>query len=389
MKEVFECEYAVLGGGIAGLSVAIGLEKLGWNFLVFESAREIRPLGAGLGLAANAMKSFRKLGVYEEVVAVGRELDRFIIRDLQGKKITSTNTSRLAQKHGISNFTIHRAALHEALLKKASPGRVLTAKRSSAVQKEETGYRVFFEDGSECLCRYVLVTEGLNSPIRKQLFPEVAMRYAGYTCWRGVADNSRLKIEETSETWAGARRFGIVPLAGEQIYWFACVTAPESDPGYGQFSIQDVRKLFSDFHPPVSEILEHTEEEALLHHDLYDLSPLPGYHRDGILLMGDAAHATTPNMGQGACMAIEDAAVFLDLAEQGREGLALLNEFEKRRQRKTQQVVKHSRLVGEVAHWQNPWAMFLRNTLLRILPDSINERQLESVSQVDFDYLRR
>src|SRR5690606_7437163 len=205
---------------------------------VFEAATEIRAIGAGLGLGYNAMKAFNRLGLRDEVVALGRLLPSFTIYDQKGKKITKTDSKRTSEKFGMDNFTIHRGKLHAFLISKLEKNSLVTSKKAVSVEQSEGTVKIKFEDGSDYSSDYLIVADGIHSEIRQQLLPNTRPRYAGYTCWRAVIDAGHLQIEESSETWGTEGRFGIVPLNENKIYWFACINARHDDPTMKNMTVE-------------------------------------------------------------------------------------------------------------------------------------------------------
>ena len=308
----FMKQFTILGGGIAGLTAAIALRQKGIRATVFEAASEIKSLGAGLLLAANAVKGYERLGIAEKIVARGRALPTFSIFDQQGRIITSADADKIGRQYGLHNFAIHRADLHEALLAELEPAQVQTGKRATHFETLGDGaIEVHFADGSVQRTDYLIVAEGVHSTIRRQLLPDSEPRYAGYTCWRAVIETppALAGISVASETWGADGRFGIVPLASDRIYWFACVNAPQNDPAMRDARVADLQRIFQKFHPTVQVVLENTCDGNLLWNDIIDLKPIEKFAFGNIVLIGDAAHATTPNMGQVACQAIEDAVI--------------------------------------------------------------------------------
>lgn len=377
-------QFTILGGGIAGLTAAIALKRLGIRAEVFEAAPVIKPVGAGLVLAANAIKGYVKLGIAEKIIARGRLLPTLSILDARGRRIAHADANAIAQKYGLHNFAIHRPELHEALLAELDPEQVHVSKSALRVEQNGDKATLYFQDGSSHETDYLIVADGIHSPIRRQLVPGSTPRYAGYTCWRGVIDNPGLNLTGATETWGREGRFGIVPLAGDKIYWFACVNAPQNDPAMRAVGTADLERIFQKFHDPVPAILRHTPDENLLWNDIIDLKPIPRFAFGNIVLIGDAAHATTPNMGQGACQAIEDAVILVDeLALHDDPALAFAA-FESRRLKRTHYIVNNSWTLGKIAQWSNPLLVSLRNSLFRLIPESANERQLKTVLEVDF-----
>ena len=380
MKE----EITIIGGGIAGLTTAIALHTIGKNPVIFEAAPYLKAVGAGLGLAANAIQAFARLGLKEEVIQRGRVLPSFTIYDQRGRKITETDSQAMSKKYGVDNFTIHRAALHDLLISKINPQHIHTDKQAVDITQTADSVTVTFQDGTTHETRLLIAADGIHSAIRRKLLPDAEPRYAGYTCWRAVIDNSDLNLKESLETWGTSGRFGIVPLAEKQVYWFACINAPRADPAMQHFGVADLQNHFKDFHAPIPTLLAHTQDKDLIWNDIIDLKPLERYVFNNILLIGDAAHATTPNMGQGACQAIEDAIVLADVLKSNADTKIALQQFEKRRLKRTHYITDTSWRVGKVAQIENRWGASLRNTAFRLLPRKVREKQFEKLYNVDF-----
>ncbi|GEO03751.1 hypothetical protein AAE02nite_14150 [Adhaeribacter aerolatus] len=374
----------IIGAGIAGLTTAIALQRQGIPTEIFEAAPEIKPIGAGLGLAANAIKAFRHVGIAEAVIAAGLSLDSYRILDEQGHIINATDSNLLSQRYGLNNFTIHRAELHRVLQDHIAPGTLHLHKKAIDLKQTTAGIELFFEDGSTTTVNHLILADGINSPIRQKLLPQVQPRYAGYTCWRAVIENPGLNLTAAIETWGTKGRFGYVPLAHNKVYWYACVNAPQNSAVMQAYNITDLRKTFSHYHAPIPEILAHTQTHQLIWNDICDLPALPRYSFGNILLIGDAGHATTPNMGQGACQAIEDGVVLAEVWRKANSFAEAAIQFEKIRRNRTQWVIKQSYRLGRVAHLQNRFLVNLRNKVFRIMPAAVNQSQLDKLFQIQF-----
>ena len=385
------CEYkaltmkvAIIGGGIAGLTTAIALQQIGVTCTIYESAPDVKPLGAGIVLAANAMKALEKLNLSERVLAKGRLLNAFSILDQQGKIITKTNSPAVREKYGADNFAIHRADLHELLRSELTQANLRTNKQFTFFEKEEATIRLYFKDGSSEEVDYLLACDGIHSMVRKQLLPEANPRYAGYTCWRAVVNMPHLSLTEATETWGTEGRFGIVPLTAGRIYFFACLPAAANNPVTKNYQVADLLRHFHNFHSPVPDILHHTRNEQLIWNNICDLKPLKHFAFGNILLLGDAAHATTPNMGQGACQAIEDAVILATEWKQNTLVEHTFRNFEKKRLKRTSYITVQSRRIGQMAHVQNRYLAAIRNFCLRHTPDRLKEQSLKKLLDVEF-----
>lgn len=376
--------FTILGGGIAGLTTAIALKQKGFEAEVFEAAPEMKPVGAGLGLGANAIMALQKLGIAEGIISAGRKLPAFSFYNHKGRLLSTIDSVALGQKYGLDNFTIHRAALHQQLLSHLGNIPLHLNKRATGFASRGGHTIIQFADGTEHAAQYVIVADGIRSAIRQQLVPAIGPKYAGYVCWRAVVDSTGLMLDESSETFGPRGRFGLVPLAGNQLYWFACTNAPKNDTRYPAYTAEDLRKHFAGYRAPVEEVLARTQTGQLIYGEIADLPPLKQFAFGNLLLVGDAAHATTPNMGQGACQAIEDAVVLADeLAKNTSVPAAFIN-FENRRLERTRYVTLQSRKIGQVAQWQNPVLGRLRDLLMVNMPESVRRKQFDTLYTVDF-----
>lgn len=377
----------VIGGGIGGLTTAIALQKKAFKVAVYEAAPEMKALGAGLVLAANAVKALQEIGIAEAVLRQGQALRNLRIPDSVGKIISEIDATAIAERFGgVHNFAIHRADLQQALLAELQPNTLHLGKRLNDVVQDDNGVTATFDDGTTAQGAILIATDGIHSVVRKKFVPESEPRYAGYTCWRGVIDATPVQIDtdQTSETWGIKGRFGIVPLTRNRLYWFAVVNAKSHDQRLKAFTIRDLQEHFKDYHTPIPQILAATTNEQMIWNDIIDLKPLKKFVFGRIALAGDAAHATTPNLGQGACMAIEDAAVMANSLDKVFDLKNGLLRFEEKRVPRTTQIVNASWRVGRIAQWENQPAAWLRNSLFRLMPDSTNEKQFKMLYEVDF-----
>lgn len=376
----------VIGGGIGGLCAAIAMQQQGLEVQVYEAAPELKPVGAGVGLAANAIQGLQRLGVADGVIARGKELEALTIFDEHNQIITNQDTRLLSRKYGISNFVIHRADLHDVLAQALQPGTLHLNKRCQTIEQQGNQVQITFTDGTQTIADLLIAADGINSIIRQQLLPASKPRYAGYTCWRGVIQNPGVTINHmiSAEMWAPQGRVGMAPLPGNRIYWYACINAPEQDERMRQMTPVQLAAHFEGVHEPVQQVLAATKPYELIWGDIADLKPLKQFVFNRIVLLGDAAHATTPNMGQGACQAIEDAVVLGQCLQQEPTIATALRNYEKRRLNRTAKVIRLSRLLGWASQRENPLLIKTRNAIFRATPEFITQRQMEDLYRVDF-----
>ncbi|MFD2170875.1 FAD-dependent monooxygenase [Tumebacillus lipolyticus] len=372
----------IIGGGIAGLTAAVAMQQLGFDVRVYERYAEVRPVGAGIMVAPNALQALDVLGLAHAVQTRGRRNNSMMILDRQGRTLSKI----AASWQGRSIVTIHRADLHQILLDALKPGTLILGK--SCLRVEQDGKRVtaIFADGSTDSGDLLVAADGIHSPIRTQLFPDIKPRYAGYTCWRGIAHNVSAQgiCEWPTETWGGSGRFGIVPLPDDRIYWYALLNGPAEDSAFAQYKVRDLSEKFSGFHSPVSQVLAAMTDEQLIRNDIYDLPPLSRFASGRVLLIGDAAHAVTPNLGQGACQAIEDGVMLMKCVAQQPSIEAAFRSFELLRKQRVAMIAKRSLYIGKLAQLDRPLLCRLRDGMMRMIPDSMQRNQMTSLYKVDF-----
>jgi 2-polyprenyl-6-methoxyphenol hydroxylase-like FAD-dependent oxidoreductase len=358
----------VVGGGIAGLSVAIGLRRSGHDVVVLERAPRIDPLGAGITLFANAMSALDRLGMRDAVTAHGAPATRSAILTLEGRELAQVPSDLLE-----GTMAIHRADLQRELA--AAAGEVRLGMEITAVEQHDDGVIAGGADGSEERGDLLIGADGLSSVVRSAI-ADVRPRYAGYTAWRGV---SPVAVEpgRLTESWGVGERFGLVDIGRGRTYWFATKNAPEGEPDEPEGKRAEILRRFSGWHEPIAAIADSADEGVILRNDVYYLEPLPRWSEGRVVLVGDATHATTPGVGQGAAQAIEDAVVLADRLAAVGDVPTALGEYEAIRRPRAEAVLNLSRRIDKAAQLTSPLGWRVRNAVLRRLPERTQRRQLE------------
>ncbi|HEY8235307.1 MAG TPA: FAD-dependent oxidoreductase [Gaiellaceae bacterium] len=358
----------VVGGGIAGLSAAIGLRRSGHEVIVLERAPRIDPIGAGLTLFANAMGALDRLGTRDAVATQGAPAKRSAILTWKGRELAQVPRDLLE-----GTIAIHRADLQRELA--AAAGEVRLGAEITAVEQHDDGVVARGAGGSEERGDLLVGADGLSSVTRAAI-ADVRPRYAGYTAWRGI---SPVPVEpgRLTESWGVGERFGLVDIGRGRSYWFATKNAPEGERDEPEGKKAEILRRFSGWHQPIAAIADSADEGAILRNDVYYLEPLPRWSEGRIVLVGDAAHATTPGVGQGAAQAIEDAVVLADRLASGGDLKTALAEYEAIRRPRAEAVLKLSRRVDKAAQLASPLGWRFRNAVVRLLPDRVQSRQLQ------------
>ncbi|MFF0544899.1 FAD-dependent monooxygenase [Nocardia thailandica] len=355
----------VVGGGIGGLAAAVALGRRGWEVRVLERAPALGEVGAGISLWSNAVHALDELGIGDAVRARSlRELSAGV-RAPRGGWLTRADVAAVRERFGLP-VILHRADLLDILRGAVPDGAVRTGVTVRAVRPDGT----VEHDGGTETADLVVGADGIRSRVREAVCGPVEPRYAGYTAWRAVVDPP-VPIREFGETWGRGARFGTAPLADGRVYCFAVYDAAEGS----RATPAEVAARFADWHEPIPALLAEAARTTFLHNDIYDLPRLPRYVAGRVALLGDAAHAMTPDLGQGACQALEDAVVLARRAgEPG--GLAA---YDRERRPRTQRIAARSARVGAVAQWSNPALVGLRTALARLTPASAQLRALAPI----------
>ncbi|NVK64129.1 MAG: FAD-dependent monooxygenase [Flavobacteriales bacterium] len=371
---------AIIGGGIGGLTTAIALEQKGFDLYVFEQAEEIKAVGAGIILANNAMQVYEKLGLREEIEANGNRISAMNITRANLKPLSKVDLSYFEKKHHVSNSAIHRGKLQAILLSQLKSTTVNLGHRLSKVEQVGSTYELTFENGEIVQSDVLIGADGLNSVVRNILFEENTIRDAKQICWRGVTDFTLPKAfqHELNEAWGKNDRFGFVQIAKNKSYWYALKSFEKNA---SEYSIEQLSSYFENYHEVVNELINATPKSQINTAEISDLAPTRTWFKGNCCLMGDAAHATTPNMGQGACQAIEDALVLAECMEKFDLQKAF-ETFQELRLPKAHRVVNTSWTIGKMAHVSNPVLNGLRNALIRWMPSSINRKQTDYIFQL-------
>lgn len=377
---------SVIGGGIGGLCAALALQRTGFQVTVYEKTNHLSSAGAGIGLGPNAVKALIHLGLKEQINKHCNALNRFTIQSQRGTILSDINFAKLASKSGVGNAAIHRAELHKILRESLDAGTIQLDKKCIDVIQDEHGVTLHFDDGDSIRTDLVIAADGIHSTIRKKLLPHSSIRYSGYTCWRSVVpyDYGDQK-HRSSEIWGQEGRFGYIPLSQGQVYWFACINSEANDPVRSAYTADHLLRVFNNFPYPVKKLLQAASNNRLIHNDIYDIQPLQQFAFGRIVLLGDAAHATTPNMGQGAGQAMEDAVVLgqcMQLESNFNDALQL---YEQRRLQRTRKIIEKSRQIGSVSQWSHPALIQLRDQLLKLVPNSLMSIPMHALSQTDWD----
>ena len=371
---------AIVGGGIGGLTMALTLKRNNQKFKLFEKSEEFKEVGAGIGIASNALKIFDKLNIGNELREKGHLLKRTI---LATEKLKPLKTVPFPEEV----YCIHRASIIGVISNELDKNSYELNKEVESIENKEN-VKIKFKDNTVSEFDTLIASDGINSTIRKSVFPEIEIRPTHQVIWRGITKfDIDADLKHTYyELFEGSLRFLFLPLNDTEMFWLAVQEKKNfsKDPSTSLKSY--LLKTYCEFHPIVLNLLNRTTESDILQNELADIEPnYKNWFKNNTVFIGDSIHATTPNLGQGACQAIEDAYTL---------GLCIKNnvnnsfsDYQNARLKKVEYIVKQSWKIGKMSLTSGGLQKKLLHLFLRFFPEKQYKKRFERI--IDIEYLNK
>lgn len=311
-----QARVAVIGAGVGGLTVAASLLSQGLDVRIYEQASRFARLGAGIQQSPNAMKVMRKLGLESKLRAKGFTPTSFVHREAATGEISNVvPLGKLVEQHyGGAYLLLHRGDLHAAIESILPTETIALGKKLVGLDHRDGSIELSFADGTRSRADTVIGADGVHSAVREILFGANQPRFSGRVGYRAVLAASRLEgkpLDDNTKWWGMDRHMMVYYITAQRDEVYVMGTISEPDFELESWSVKGdmstLRGAFAEFHPTVRAILKCIDEVHKW--ALVDRDPLVNWSDGNVVLVGDAAHPMMPHMGQGAAMAIEDAAV--------------------------------------------------------------------------------
>jgi len=378
-------EIIIIGGGIAGLTLAACLETLNLPCEIFETSGRPELNGGGLKLWPNALKSYDRLGIVHELKTKGSTIKKGMVKKINGEILSQVPLGNLELSTGFPTLSLTRTDILETLREKISKTVIHYNKKFQSFEETSDGITVFFEDGSSCQGKVLIGADGAQSAIRGQLFADRKLEYAGRISWRGLVDKNLTgeicPEEENWEIFGKGSRFGYAHMGARQMGWYAPINNPED------FNPADTKKyllnFFQNWPEPVCALIENTRPETIIRSPIRYRQFDEDWGRGRVTLLGDAAHAMTPDLAQGACQAIEDAVALGDALEEFGPASEALREYENRRIERARYVANRSMSIGKISNNEGVLVSWLMDKVWKYMPGSVALKGIEKVVNIE------
>lgn len=351
-------EITIIGAGMAGLTTGIALKKFGHQVTIYEQAEQILPVGAAISLWSNGVKCLNYLGLTEQVEKLGGKMDNLAYIDgLTGDVMTQFSLYPLIEEVGQRPYPASRAELQNMLMDEFGREDIHLAKKMISFVEEGERVKIQFADGSEIESDLLVGADGTHSITRAYVLGEqVERRYAGYVNWNGLVDVSDdYAAADQWTTFVGeGKRVSLMPVANNRFYFFFDVPlAVGLENDRSQYKAL-FKQYFKGWCEPVQKLIDAVDVQKTNRVEIHDIEPFANFYKGRVVIVGDAAHSTTPDIGQGGCQAMEDAIYLARSLQINTLGLQdSLRRYQNKRNERANELVLRARKRCDVTHMKD------------------------------------
>lgn len=353
---------AVIGGGIAGLTFVRCMSNDLYELHVFEKKSFFGEVGAAISMFPNALCVLDELGLLQDILKTCGQIQNVYLKTDKG-----TVLSKSEPRGEYPTICIHRADLHSILLNNINAVLHIDCGLKSISQRDEKTV-LSFENGETMLFDAVVGADGIHSVVRNYVLNDGPPVFRGYNVWRGVV-KTNFDVGYGSESFGKGKRIGIVPIKDGMYGWWVACNEKFMQSDEPETSKQKLRRLFGEWHTPIPDLFENTE--LILKNGVLDRKPIKGWTKGSVTLIGDAAHPTTPNLGQGGCMAVEGAYILAKSIQKYGLTSQAFSRYEELQFPRSSKIVKESLRLGKVGQLSNPILMSIRNFAFKAMPSGL------------------
>jgi 2-polyprenyl-6-methoxyphenol hydroxylase-like FAD-dependent oxidoreductase len=359
----------IVGAGIGGMALAAALQRLDIPVLVLERAARLGEVGAGLAVLPNAVRALAAIGVSRKLYADAGPFRRFRICNQRGEELTEIDFEAAFRRAGGEGYVMHRAALHAAISERVDPASVRMNACVTSIEQEEARVSARVAGEATPVSGDLLVgADGLNSVVRGHVLGDGPPRYAGETVFRGITEAGLDPPDVCREVLGRGQRAAFYDMGAGRCYWWATSPVPAGTHTAEETRSAYLEERFAGWPFGLPALFARTASERILQNDIFDRKPARTWHRRRVVLLGDAAHPTTPNLGQGACLAIEDAVVLARTIDAASDWESALARYHRARGARTARITRLSRWWGRSGLWTAAPLVWLRDQAYRSTP---------------------
>ena len=351
-------EIAIIGAGMGGLTTGIALKKFGHRVTIYEQAEQILPVGAAISLWSNGVKCLNYLGLTEQVAKLGGQMnDLAYIDGLNGEVMTQFSLAPLIEEVGQRPYPVSRAELQNMLMDAFGRQDIQLGKRMVSIEDKGQHVEIGFQDGSTASAALLIGADGTHSMTRQYVLgKQVERRYAGYVNWNGLVEISEdLAPAQQWTTFVGeGKRASLMPVAEHRFYFFFDVPLPAGLENQRSEYKTLLKQYFSGWCPQVQRLIDSIDEQKTNRVEIHDIEPFTQFYKGRVVILGDAAHSTTPDIGQGGCQAMEDAVYLARALQINTLGLEdALKRYQNKRNERANELLLRARKRCDVTHMKD------------------------------------
>ncbi|EKE22859.1 MAG: hypothetical protein ACD_6C00702G0004 [uncultured bacterium] len=351
-------EIAIIGAGMGGLTTGIALKKFGHRVTIYEQAEQILPVGAAISLWSNGVKCLNYLGLTEQVAKLGGQMnDLAYIDGLNGEVMTQFSLAPLIEEVGQRPYPVSRAELQNMLMDAFGRQDIQLGKRMVSIEDKGQHVEIGFQDGSTASAALLIGADGTHSMTRQYVLgKQVERRYAGYVNWNGLVEISEdLAPAQQWTTFVGeGKRASLMPVAEHRFYFFFDVPLPAGLENQRLEYKTLLKQYFSGWCSQVQRLIDSIDEQKTNRVEIHDIEPFTQFYKGRVVILGDAAHSTTPDIGQGGCQAMEDAVYLARALQINTLGLEdALKRYQNKRNERANELLLRARKRCDVTHMKD------------------------------------